>query len=252
MLRHPTLAKLQTLRLTGMAAALEAQQHMPDIEDMPFEDRLGLLVDCEETERANRQLKSRLTRAKLRQNACIEDLDTTTARGLDRSLITQLATGSWLREHLNLLITGPTGIGKSWLACALAHQACRLGYSALYQRLPRLVEELALARAEGSLARRLQQLARINVLVIDDWGLVPLSPEARRDLLEVLDDRHQRQSTIVTSQLAVAHWHEYLGDPTLADAILDRLVHTSYRLHLTGESLRKRAAERLTQSTPSS
>jgi DNA replication protein DnaC len=251
MLRHPTLAKLHTLRLSGMAIALEEQQNLPDIEALPFADRLGLLIDREETERQNRLLKSRLSRARLRQSACLEDLDYQTPRGLDRHLMIELATGQWLREHLNLLITGPAGIGKSWIACALAHQACRYGFTALYLRLPRLIEELALARAEGTYAKRLAQLARIDLITLDDWGLIPLTAEARRDLLELLDDRHQRKSTLVTSQLPVEHWHDYLGDPTLADAILDRLVHGSYRLNLRGESMRKLKARSLTPEAAS-
>ena len=251
MLRHPTLAKLHTLRLSGMAIALEEQQNLPDIEALPFADRLGLLIDREETERQNRLLKSRLSRARLRQSACLEDLDYQTPRGLDRHLMIELATGQWLREHLNLLITGPAGIGKSWIACALAHQACRYGFTALYLRLPRLIEELALARAEGTYAKRLAQLARIDLITLDDWGLIPLTAEARRDLLELLDDRHQRKSTPVTSQLPVEHWHDYLGDPTLADAILDRLVHGSYRLNLRGESMRKLKARSLTPEAAS-
>lgn len=251
MLRHPTIAKLHTLRLAGMATALAEQQALPELHDMPFEDRLGLLVDREDIERQNRLLKSRLSKARLRQSACIEDIDYKTPRGLDRTLLTQLATSQWVREHLNVLITGPTGIGKSWIACALAQQACRHGFTALYRRLPRLVEDLAMARADGSYAKQLKQIARVDVLVIDDWGLVPLTDHARRDLLEVLDDRHQRKSTLVTSQLPVDRWHDYLGDPTLADAILDRLVHAAYRLALRGESLRKLKAKTLTSTSPS-
>lgn len=246
MLRHPTVAKLHSLRLPGMAQALDEQLRQPDAQQLGFEDRLGLLVDREQTDRANRLIKGRLTRARLRQQACVEDLDLKTPRGLDRALLVLLMTTEWIRQHLNLLITGPSGVGKSWIACALAHQACRHGYTVLYKRLPRLLEELALARADGSYSKTLQQLARVDLLVLDDWGLMPLDAQARRDLLEVLDDRYQRRSTLVTSQLPVDLWHDYLGDPTLADAILDRLVHASHRLTLNGESLRKKHAAALT------
>lgn len=246
MLRHPTLSKLNTLRLPGMAQAFEEQQEIPDIASLPFEERLGLLVDREITYRDNRVMQRRLSSARLRQQACLEDIHYKTQRGLDRALIARLATGQWLREHHNVLITGFAGVGKSYIACALAQQACRLGFSARYERLPRLIEELAVARADGRYAKLLASLAKIDVLAIDDWGLAPLSPEGRRDLLEILDDRHQRKSTIVTSQLDVKLWHDYLGDPTLADAILDRLVHNSFRLALKGESLRKLNAPSLT------
>ena len=192
-------------------------------------------------------LQGRLSRARLRQQACLEDVDTRTPRGLDRALLARLATGHWLREHHNVLITGPAGVGKSYLACALAQQACRLGFSARYLRLPRLLEDLALARADGSYARHLRQLAKIDALVIDDWALVPLAADGRRDLLEILDDRYQRRSTLVTSQLPVDQWHATIGDATLADAILDRLIHTSYRIALKGDSLRKRNAPTLTE-----
>lgn len=246
MLRHPTISKLHTLRLPGMAQALEEQQTHPDIGQLPFEERLGLLVDREITHRDNRVLQRRLARASLRQQACLEDVDWKKPRGLDRALVARLATGAWLREHHNILITGRTGVGKSYLACALAQQACRLGFTARYLRLPRLIEELALARADGRYSKLLASLAKIDLLAIDDWALVPLTAEGRRDLLEILDDRHQSRSTLVTSQLEVKHWHDYLGDPTLADAILDRLVHNSYRLELTGESRRKDYAPNLT------
>jgi DNA replication protein DnaC len=246
MLNHATLAKLQTLRLAGMARALEEQLAQPDIDALGFEERLGLLVDRELTHRDNRVLQARLTRARLRQSACVEDIDYRSPRGLERATIARLASGEWLRVHQNLLITGPAGVGKSWIACALSQQACRLGFSVRYLRLPRLLEDLAIARADGTYSKLLASLARINLLLIDDWALAPLNAEARRDLLEIFDDRHQRQSTLVTSQLPVPQWHDYIGDPTLADAILDRLVHNAHRIALKGESLRKRQGLDLT------
>jgi DNA replication protein DnaC len=247
MLTHPTLEKLCALRLNGMLKALEEQTAMPDIEALSFEERLGLLVDRELTERDSRRLGTRLRRARLRQSACLEDLDYRAPRGLDKALMATLASCGWVNEHLNVLITGPTGVGKSYLACALAHKACREGYSALYQRLPRLLQDLSLARGDGRYGALLTSLAKMDVLVLDDWGLAKLTEEHRRDLLELLDDRHGLRSTLVTSQLPVEHWHESLGDPTLADAILDRLVHNAYKLNLKGESMRKKRSP-LTQT----
>ena len=239
MLTHPTVDKLHQLRCTGMATALAEQLGSHHIEGLSFEERLGLLVDRELTERNSRQLTNRLRRAKLRHAACLEDIDFRQPRGLDRDLVLSLADGRWIRDHLNLLITGPAGVGKTWIACALTHSACRIGHSASYRRLPRLLTELAIARADGRYAKLLASIAKTTVLVIDDWGVSKLSAENRRDLLEIIEDRHGLRSTIVTSQLPVESWHAVIGDPTLADAILDRLVHNAYQLKLTGESMRK-------------
>lgn len=241
MLTHPTIEKLHALHLTGMARAWEAQRHVPDSDTLSFEEHLGLLLDAESTERDNRRLQTRLRTAALRSTACLEDIDYRHHHGLEKSLMKKLATCQWLHERLNVLITGPSGIGKSWLACALAHQACRQGFTARYLRLPRLLPELAVARGDGRYRKLLAQLARLDVIILDDFGLAALTEEQRRDLLEILEDRYERRSTVVTSQYPVEHWHDLIGDPTLADAILDRLVHNAYRLNLKGESMRKRA-----------
>jgi DNA replication protein DnaC len=239
MLNHPTLDKLQELRFTGMVKALTEQMALPDIEDLSFEERLGLLVDREVTEREDRRLTTRLRQAKLKQNACIEDIDFKQPRGLEKSLILDLAQCQWIRKHLNLLITGPTGVGKTWVACALAQKACREGFTSLYLRLPRLLQELPIAKGDGTYTRLMNRLAKVDVLILDDWGLSKLIAEQRRDLLEILEDRHDTRSTIVTSQLPLDQWHHIIGDPTLADAILDRLVHNAYKINLKGESMRK-------------
>ena len=243
MLKHPTLDKLHALKLAGMAAALADQSTIPDITDLSFEERLGLLVDREMTERDNRRMTSRLRRAKLRHTAILEDLDYRNSRGLDKGLVQSLAGCQWVKEHLNVLITGPTGVGKTWLACALAHKACREGYTAQYARLTRLLRELTIAKGDGQYAKLLTNLAKVDVLILDDWGLMKLSAENRRDLLEVLEDRHGRRSTIATSQLPIEEWHGVIGDATLADAILDRLVHNAYKINLRGESMRKQQAK---------
>ena len=250
MLKHPTLDKLHALKLAGMAAALADQSTIPDITDLSFEERLGLLVDREMTERDNRRMTSRLRRAKLRHTAILEDLDYRNSRGLDKGLVQSLAGCQWVKEHLNVLITGPTGVGKTWLACALAHKACREGYTAQYVRLTRLLRELTIAKGDGQYAKLLTNLAKVDVLILDDWGLMKLSAENRRDLLEVLEDRHGRRSTIATSQLPMDQWHDVIGDATLADAILDRLVHNAYKISLRGQSMRKRQAK-LTDTTAS-
>lgn len=241
MLTHPTMEKLQTLRLGGMLKALEEQQRMPDIEELSFEQRLGLLIDREMTERENRRLSTRLKKAKLRHSCCVEDLDFKSSRGLDKSLILSLAACSWIGRGLNVLVCGPTGVGKSYLACALGHKACLEGYSVAYLRLPRLFEELRLAKADGRYGKLMLGYARTDLLILDDWGLAPMSDLQRRDLLEMLEDRYGKRSTIVTSQLPVTAWHDAIGDPTLADAILDRLVHNAYKIELKGDSMRKHA-----------
>ncbi len=250
MLKHPTLDKLQTLKFSGMAAALADQMAMPDIDELGFEERLGLLVDREITERDNRRLTSRLRRARLRHHALLEDIDYQTPRGLDKGLIQSLAACQWIKEHLNVLITGPTGVGKTWLACALAHKACREGYTAQYIRLTRMLRELMIAKGDGRYPKLLANLAKVDVLILDDWGLMKLNAENRRDLLEVLEDRHGVRATIATSQLPIDEWHAVIGDPTLADAILDRLVHNAYKINIRGESMRKRKAS-LTGTMPS-
>lgn len=242
MLNHPTYDKLTRLKLYGMARALQEQSEL-DLEHLSFEERLGLLVDREATERDNKQFALRLQRARLKPNTAAEDTDFRHARGLDKVLFQRLLVGRWLADKQNVLLTGPTGVGKTWLACALAHQACRQGYSAYYVRLPRLLEEMSIGRADGRYGRLLKQLARIDALIIDDWGLAALDDGHRRDLLEILDDRHEARSTIVTSQLPLEHWHTAIGNATLADAILDRLVHNAHQLNLRGESMRKKRAQ---------
>lgn len=239
MLTSPTLDKLRAMNLMGMARALQEQMERPDYQALTFEERLGLMVDLEEQDRENRRLYRYLKAAKLRSNASLEDLDFHRVRGLDRSVVLALADARWVEAHHNVLIVGPTGIGKTYTACALAQAAIRRGHTALYLRAPRLLDELSVARVDGRLPRLLGAWARVEVLVIDDLGLQPLSNQQAADLLEVVEDRHQRQATIVTSQLPIKQWHEALGEPTIADAILDRLLSNSHRLELSGESLRR-------------
>jgi DNA replication protein DnaC len=239
MLTHPLFEKLTQLRLLGMLLALKEQMNTPDLDRLSFEERLGLLIDREITARENRQLASRLKKARLRQNACVEDVDFRHRRGLDQALFLQLSQCTWIKEHHNVLIIGPTGVGKTYLACALAHKACREGYAALYFRLPRLLQELALARGDGRYVSLLKTIARADLLVLDDWGLKNFIAEHQHDLLEILEDRHGLRSTLITSQLPTDHWHELITNATVADAICDRLVHNAYRITLKGESMRK-------------
>jgi len=239
MLLQQTIERLHELRLSGMAAALEEQLRVPDLDALSFEDRLGLLVDREVTCREDRRLTRLLQLAKLHVPAAVEDLDFRKPRGLDRSLVLRLASGTWVRAHETVLISGATGTGKSYLACALGHSACRNGFSTRYYRFSRLLGELALARADGSYPKLLERVARTQLLILDDFGLAPLTDSERRDLLEVLEDRYGCRATLVTSQLPFDHWHAVVGDTTFADAILDRLVHHAHRVNLKGGSMRK-------------
>lgn len=238
MMLQQTIEKLHSLRMAAMADALQAQLTQPEIDAMPFEERLALLVDVQYSAVLSTQLKQRLKRAGMRQTACIENLDLRTPRNLDRGTIHTLASGQWIRRNLNVLILGPAGIGKSWISCALGNQAARDSVSVVYKRLSRLLDDLAVARLHGRQARALTTLARTRVLIIDDWLMQKLTAEQRRDLMEVIDDRHGRASTIIATQLPVDRWHDMIGDPTYADAILDRLVHNAYRLELKGTTMR--------------
>lgn len=239
MLNNQTMEKLQELKLTGMLKGFKEQIEMPEIGSLSFEERFGLMLDREVTERENRKLKNRLKKAKLKLNGCIEDIDYRHKRGLDKSLVTQLSTCRWIRDHNNLLIVGPTGTGKSYISEALANKACRDGYSALRTRFPVLMKELKIASDDGRYPKMMKSLAKTDLLVIDDLGPEPLTAEQRRNLLEIFEERYGFRSTIVTSQLPVNKWHDVIGDPTLADAILDRLVHNAYKITLKGESMRK-------------
>ena len=242
MLMHPTIEKLESLRFTGMAKAFREQSEMENIDSLGFAERLGLLLDREVSERETRRLQTRLRKAKLRQHACLEDVDFKHPRGLDKSLIMRLGDCQWIKNHHNLIITGPTGVGKSYLACAFAQKACREEYNAIYLRISRMFETLSLAKGDGRYVKLLATFAKADLLVLDDYGLATLNQEQRHDLLEILEDRHQLKSTLVTSQLPLEHWHEQIGDPTMADAILDRLVHNAHTICLKGGSMRKKKA----------
>lgn len=239
MLIHPVIEKMHQLRLLSMAKAFKEQLEQTAIENLNFEERLGLLIDREITARDNRRLQLRLNKAKLKHDASLEDVNYHIPRGLDKSLLLTLSQCNWVKEHNNILIIGPTGTGKTFLACAFAHKACLSGYTSLYYRLPRLLADLQLSKGDGRHKKNMETLAKVNVLILDDFGLTPFCDEHRRDLLELLDDRHEKHSTLVTSQLPIKLWHETIGNGTLADAILDRLVHNAYRLEMNGESMRK-------------
>lgn len=238
MLIHPTIENLKDLKLFGMARALESQMELKEARELSFEERLGLLIDAELVVQVNKRADSRLKAARLRLPATLEDLKLKASRGLDRSVITALATCDWILSNQNVLVTGATGAGKTYLACALAQKACREGYSVAYYRAPKFFDELALAKADGSYNKLLNSLKRKSLLVVDDFALSPLTEGERRDLLEVVEDRYGLRATIVASQLPVEHWHESIGEPTIADAILDRLVHNAHKIELKGKSMR--------------
>ncbi len=243
MLTHPTLDQLRQLGLAGMARAFEELAASPRGAELDHAEWLALLLDRECADRQDRRLKARLRYARLRHQATVEDVDYRSPRGLDRALFQKLALGGWITERQNLIIEGPTGVGKSWLACALGHRACRDNHSVLYQRVPRLFADLALAHGDGRYARLMRALGGVKLLILDDWGLEPLGPEQRRDLLEIVEERYGRGATLITSQMPVDRWHDLIGDPTLADAILDRIVHNAHRIQLRGDSLRRKKAQ---------
>jgi DNA replication protein DnaC len=243
MLTQPTLDRMNAMKMFFMVDAFQRQLTSSQSGALSFEERLGLLIDAEWSGREQRKLDQRLKGARLRHAASLEDVDFKAHRGLNRDLVLSLGRGDWIRERQNLLLTGPTGVGKSYLACAFAERACRSGFTALYLRAPRLYQELAVARGDGSYGRLLARLTRTQLLLIDDWGLAPLKDQERRDLLEVVEDRYERASTLITSQLPVKSWHEVIGDATLADAICDRLVHCAHSIELKGPSLREAKAK---------
>lgn len=244
MLNEPTAEKLNEMRLFGMARAWQEQRNDPSATGLSFDERFALLVDAEHLTRQNRRTATRLKEAKLRDTrACIEDIESSDRRGLDRTLIRQLGTCQWVNQKQVVIVTGATGTGKTYVSCALAQQGCRRGYKTLYRRVPRLLDEMALARADGSYGTLLARLARTDILVLDDWGIPTLNDPQRRDMLEVLEDRYAERATIISSQLPISSWYEFIGDPTMADAILDRVIHNAYKIELKGPSKRKNKQE---------
>jgi DNA replication protein DnaC len=240
MLNQPTIEKLYTMKLHGMADGFRSQLETTNMSELGFEERFAMLVDQQWLWKENRALSRRLISAKLKERGVIEDIDYQHPRGLDRKLMRTLSSSEWVRQKQNIVLVGPTGIGKSWLGCALAQKACRDGYAVLHKRMSELFRELAVAHADGSIGRVLLKLSRVDVLLLDDFAMAPLKDIERRDFLEICDDRYQRHSMILTSQMPVTHWHEQIGDPTIADSILDRLVHNAHRIELRGESMRKK------------
>jgi len=249
MLTEHTLEKLYSMKLDGMADAFKNQINQSGMDDLSFEERFSLLVDNLWTWKEDRRMGRLLANAKLKLNACIEDIDFKSPRGIDKTVILSLSSCTWIKESQNIIITGPTGAGKSYLACAMANKACRMGYSAYYIRAPRLFHDIAVSRADGSYGKVLNKLAGTRLLIIDDFGLAPMTDLERRDLLEVIEDRYGLASTIVSSQLPIKNWHEIIGDPTIADAILDRLVHNAHKIQLKGDSMRKKKANLTKEKT---
>jgi DNA replication protein DnaC len=239
MLREPTLEKLYAMKLNGMAQAFKDQLLHSTVNDLSFDERFSLLVDHQWSWQEERKMKRLLHHARLKINACIEDIDFKAPRGIDKSVILRLASCEWIRNAHNIIITGPTGVGKTYLACAFAHKACRMGFSSLYIRLSRLFQDLTIARGDGSYPSIMKKLTKAKVLIIDDLGITPMSATERRDLLEVVEDRHGLSSTVVVTQLPIDRWHENIKEATIADAILDRLVHNAHKINLKGDSMRK-------------
>jgi len=250
MLNQPTIEKLYAMKLHGMADGFRAQLESTDLSLLSFEERLAMLVDQQWLWKENRALARRLQMAKLKERAVVEDIDYQHARGLDRKLMRTLSSSEWVRQKQHILLLGPTGIGKTWLGCALAHKACRDGFSVLHKRTAELFRELAVAHVDGSIGGLLLKLSRMDVLLLDDFAMTPLKDSERRDFLEICDDRYQQRSLILTSQMPLAHWHEQIGDPSIADSILDRLVHNAYRIELNGESIRKKRGRQPGEELP--